>query len=95
MNVNTISLNIGKRGDVQGQFVSESPPLASKRESKGKSHFKTHGNKKKEITKNKKKEKEEDEDIDAESSEESEDSNFLRQPHFRRACCHEMKISDH
>ena len=36
MGVNTISLNFGKRGDVQGQFVSESPPPDTKREPKAK-----------------------------------------------------------
>jgi len=47
MGVNTISLNFGKRGDVQGQFVSESPPPASKRELKAKLNHKAQSKKNK------------------------------------------------
>ena len=96
MDVNTISLNFGKRGDVQGQFVSESPPPVSKRELKAKFNHKAQSkkdksNKNKNINTN---DKDKLQTLNSEGDE-SEDSYFLRREHFRRRCCHEAKISDH
>lgn len=100
MGVNTISLNFGKRGDVQGQFVSESPPPASKRELKAKLNHRAQSKKSKLNKNNNKNDKDKLNDNNSNKTlnseeDESEDSDFLRHEHFRRRCCHEAKISDH
>ena len=96
MGVNTISLNFGKRGDAHGQFVSESPPAATRREVKAGLHQKGLSKKHRaHKPKNKhEKDKEKLETLDSDE-EESEGSDFLRQDHFRRGCCHQAKITDH
>ena len=89
MGVNTISLNFGKRGDVHGQFVSESPPPATKREVKASLNQKALS-KKNRAHKPKHKNDKDKAKLETLGSEEeeSEGSDFLRHDHFRRGCCH-------
>ena len=91
--VNTISINFGNKGDVQGHFVSDNTSPRGV-EFKGKSNA-TVQKRSKTAGKVAKPEVAVARGRSALSSEESESSSVCRRKRFKRHCCHEIKLTDH